>query len=516
MQIYPTHEQSKQFVQQGYNVFPLWAEILADLETPVSCFLKIKNFLKDSSPVFLLESVEGGEKLGRYSLIGLNPAALLTVKDNKSFLKSFWKETDHLQELELSGNPFDDLQLLIDQFKSPANVLPHSASGLVGALAYDSVRFIEPVENLKVDSDYPEASFVVLGDLIVFDNLTRTIRLITNIFYKDKDELEKLLENASQRISKLKEIFLTSLKEQESDLISTNFLQSTESVGDWESSISKPQFINVVEKAKERIKAGDIFQIVLSQQLKTKLKNELNPFYIYRLLRSLNPSPYLFYFDFLDFQIIGSSPEVMVKSSPFKEESPRSAILRPIAGTYRRGKSEDEDLELAQKLKQDPKELAEHLMLIDLARNDLGRVAVPGSVKLSELMIVEKYSHVLHLVSEVVCDIEEDKSSIDLLKAVFPAGTLSGAPKVKAMQIIADMEPVARGFYGGCVGHIGFDGSVNTAMTIRTVLLKDKVARLQAGAGIVYDSDPEKEYQETLNKGAALLKVIEQVESDSK
>ncbi|MDX1920034.1 MAG: chorismate-binding protein [Candidatus Caenarcaniphilales bacterium] len=521
MQINPSIEQLQQYEKQDYNVIPLWTEILADLETPVSCFLKIKNHLKDSSPVFLLESVEGGEKLGRYSLIGLNPAALLTIKDNKSSIQSFWKETEYLQELKLNGNPFDDLQLLIDEFKSPANILPHSASGLVGALAYDSVRFIEPINNLKVESNYPEAVFVVLGDLIVFDNLSRTIRLITNVFCKNQQALDfpltrgtegVSLEKASERLENLKKIFLTSLKEKDSELISTNFLQNNENINDWESNTTKSKFIRVIEEAKERIRDGDIFQIVLSQQLKTKLKNNLNPFYIYRLLRSLNPSPYLFYFDFLDFQIIGSSPEVMVKSNAYEEKTPRTAILRPIAGTYRRGKSDKEDEELAQKLKQDPKELAEHLMLIDLARNDLGRVAVPGSVRLSELMIVEKYSHVLHLVSEVECKIEDGKSSIDLLKAVFPAGTLSGAPKVKAMQIIADLEPSARGFYGGCVGHIGFDGSVNTAMTIRTVLLKDKVVRLQAGAGIVYDSDPEKEYQETLNKGAALLKVIEQVE----
>ncbi|MFN5538838.1 MAG: anthranilate synthase component I family protein [Candidatus Melainabacteria bacterium] len=223
-----------------------------------------------------------------------------------------------------------------------------------------------------------------------------------------------------------------------------------------------------------------------------------------------NPSPYLFLLDFIDFQLIGSSPEVMVKTD-FDIDGSRKALLRPIAGTYRRGKSDVEDQKLAESLKKDEKELAEHLMLIDLARNDLGRVAIPGTVQLTDLMIVEKYSHVLHLVSEVECKLKSEVNSIDLLKATFPAGTLSGAPKVKAMEIIASLEPVARGFYGGCVGYLGFDGSVNTAMTIRTLLAKDGEIRLQVGAGIVYDSDPAKEYQETLNKGAALLRVVEAI-----
>jgi anthranilate synthase component I len=484
-------EQFQKFLQAGYNVIPIWIEILADLETPVSCYLKAQA---DGGPLFLLESVEGGEKLGRYSTIGLNPAACFFIKNNQVNFKSFWPEVFFES---VSGNPFNILENILRKFKSP----PHFTSGLVGALSYDTVKYLEPI-NLKTESEFPEAAFLLTGDLIIFDHVTHTLRLMTNIYLSPDISSDEAYERGLKRLHKLKDILKRDFAKRS---ISSDALNGQETIISWESSLQKTEFETLVKEAKERIKAGDIFQIVLSQQLKMNLQKPLDSLYLYRLLRSLNPSPYLFLLDFLDFQLIGSSPEVMVKCS-----SDRKALLRPIAGTYRRGKTEEEDFYLSEKLRQDEKELAEHLMLIDLARNDLGRVAEPGSVELTDCMIVEKYSHVLHLVSEVICKIKPQLTSIDLMRAVFPAGTLSGAPKVKAMQIIAELEPVARSFYGGCTGYFGFDGSLNTAMTIRTLLLKDEQIRLQVGAGIVYDSDPSKEYQETLNKGAALLKVIEQ------
>jgi anthranilate synthase component I len=507
MQTFPSKEQFLSYAKEGYNVIPVWTEVLADLETPVSCYLKVKEHCPDKGPFFLLESVEGGEKLGRYSAIGLNPAGMLTLQNGITHFAPLWPEANFQPS---QGNTFDSLAEVLNKFQSPSHILPHMVAGLVGAISYDTVRFVEPID-VKIDQTFPESIFVLTGDLIVFDNLTRTLRLISNAYLGS--DPEKSYRESCKRIKELKSILQSQINESKHQIISNQLSPSRESLACWSSSLAQDKFERIVNYAKELIKAGDIFQIVLSQQLSLNLTAELDSLYLYRLLRSVNPSPYLFFLDFLNFQIIGSSPEVMVKCDALTAEGEQTALLRPIAGTYRRGKTEAEDLELAKKLQEDPKELAEHLMLIDLARNDLGRVGIPGTVSLTEQMVVEKYSHVLHLVSEVVCKVKPEMSSVDLLKAVFPAGTLSGAPKVKAMQIIAELEPVARGFYGGCVGYFGFDGSMNTAMTIRTLLLKDNQIRLQVGAGIVYDSDPAKEYQETLNKGAALLKVIEKAMS---
>ncbi len=508
-----TKEQTQVLLKQGFNAIPVFIEFLADLETPVSLYLKLKA-QNPKSKSFLLESVEGGEKLGRHSLIGLNPAGELKVENNICEFKPFWPETKDLNiQLKTNLNSLEALDKLIKDFKSPADILPFSPPGLIGALAYDIVKYIEPVPKLKVSQNSPEAIFFLLGDLIVFDNLNKNLKLITNIYFPKNstdEQIETLYNLALKRLDNLTNLLKAELPSESRQIINNQFLdtKTEDKINNWSSSLSQPEFENIVLKAQEHIKAGDIFQIVLSQQLKLKIENKnLDSLHLYRLLRNLNPSPYLFLLDFADFQLIGSSPEVMVKC--FGEE--KNALLRPIAGTYRRGKNDQEDLELMEKLKKDPKELAEHLMLIDLARNDLGRVAEPSSVKLTDLMIVEKYSHVLHLVSEITCKVKDEFNVIDLLKAVFPAGTLSGSPKVKAMQIISELEPVARGFYGGCVGYIGFNNYINTAMTIRTIMLKNNEVTLQVGAGIVYDSEPPKEYQETINKAAALLKVIEQI-----
>ncbi len=537
MQISLSQDEVKSLINANYNVIPVWTEILADMETPVSCYIKAKSYFqqiqKVASPSFLLESVEGGEKVGRFSIIGLNPAGIISVQNGSTSLRPLWEDLALPSIGQDQKDPFESLSQLLDKLKSSTNLSNNSAealvwpnAGLVGALSYDSVRFIEKIEQLKVDRNFPESIFLLTGDLIIFDNLTKSLKLVTNIYAYSEDETQSskldlniLYEKAIQRINNLKILLESELSSQEKRIIpqivaqANNKSSQKDNIETWESSLTKSKFIEIVEEAKERIRSGDIFQIVLSQQLKKQLTNsqsEFDSLYLYRVLRNLNPSPYLFLLDFIDFQLIGSSPEVMVKTD-FYIDGSRKALLRPIAGTYRRGKSDAEDQKLAESLKKDEKELAEHLMLIDLARNDLGRVAIPGTVQLTDLMIVEKYSHVLHLVSEVECKLKSEVNSIDLLKATFPAGTLSGAPKVKAMEIIASLEPVARGFYGGCVGYLGFDGSVNTAMTIRTLLAKDGEIRLQVGAGIVYDSDPAKEYQETLNKGAALLRVVEAI-----
>lgn len=511
MKVFPSKEEFLSLAKKGYSVISVYSEIIADLETPVSCYMKVK----DKKPSFLLESVEGGEKLGRYSTIGINPAGIIKVKDNKTSFVSY-RENLEIPELanlskDKDGNPFDSLELVLKKYKSQLG----EPAGLVGALSYDSVRFVEPVPNIKVDKDFPDAIFLLSGDSIIFDHLKKTLRLNTCVYINKNSDLNALYEAAIEKLNELK-IALTVPAPAGEDLriIESSFLSEDENLLGWKSNLSKEEFENVVEVCKEHIRAGEVFQIVPSQQLFTETKEKIEPLYLYRLLRSLNPSPYLFLLDFGDFQMIGSSPELMVKSEI--TENKYTAILRPIAGTYRRGKNEEEDRINSEKLKSDKKELAEHLMLVDLARNDLGRIAKAGTVRPNkELMYVERYSHVLHIVSEMICDVKDGMSSIDLLKATFPAGTLSGAPKVRAVQILSEVENVARGFYGGCIGFLGFDGSCNTGMTIRTVLVRDNLSntgsliRLQVGCGVVYDSVPSSEYQETISKAAALLKVVE-------
>ncbi|MDX1918099.1 MAG: chorismate-binding protein [Candidatus Caenarcaniphilales bacterium] len=494
----------KDLAEQGFNAIPVWEEVLADLDTPVSCYLKVKAAFPDSPGFFLLESVEGGERLGRYSTVGCNPVGLLSIQGEKSTLKFFEKDQNFLPSL--SKNPFEALQKLTEAYRAPGDQL--MMAGLFGALAYDAVRYLERLPGLKLEEELPEAAFFLGGDLLVFDHLKKTIKLVTVVYLlsDDKTRLSHLFEVALTRIARLKEALKASCPA--TNPISLELLQSGhDHLTPWSSSFGQKDFEQAVLQTKEYIKSGEVFQLVLSQKLTQKSETPLDPLLIYRLLRSLNPTPYQFLFDFGDFQIIGSSPEMMLRCHTHE------AVLRPIAGTYRRGDTPEEDERLAEELRSDPKELAEHLMLVDLARNDLGRIALPGSVKPHSLMVVEKYSHVLHLVSEIGAKPIPETNPVQILKAVFPAGTLSGAPKVRAMQLIAELEPVGRGFYAGCVGYIGFEGYSNTAMTIRTLVLSENAQKVQfqAGAGIVYDSDPGKEYQETINKGAAILKVLEQI-----
>lgn len=466
-------------------------EVLADLETPVSTFYK----LCENKPYsFLLESVEGGEKLGRYSFIGTEPLLIFTNKDNKTHLENKIEN----KTIELESNPFIALKDLLTKLEVLDNNL-NPFLGFVGHFSYENIRWIEPKIKLNLHKDIPDVCLMLVEKLVIFDHIQHKVTLIINSILKDKSEISKKETKAKEKLS----LFINEFNKPKTyTALSLNF--ENENQTQYSSNFKKDEFINKVKKIKEYIYHGDIFQAVISQKL--TVKESLNGLLLYRALRSINPSPYLFYLKYQDFQIAGSSPEVMVKCE--KRNSKKVASLRPIAGTYPRGKDKEEDQKNITKLLNDPKERAEHLMLVDLARNDLGRVCEAGSITVSELMVIEKYSHVLHMVSQAEGILQKDKTSIDLLQATFPAGTLSGAPKVRAMEIINEIENDPRGPYGGCIGFFGLNNTINTCMTIRTfIIYKDKL-EIQAGAGIVADSDPENEYEETLRKGAALLKAI--------
>lgn len=464
-------------------------ELLADLETPVSTFYK----LCDEKPYsFLLESVEGNEKIGRYSLIGTEPILIFTNKDNKTTLE----DKSNNQITELDKNPFIALKNIL---KNTSLVDNNNFIGFVGYFSYENIRWIEPKTNFKAFNKAPDTCLILPGKLVIFDHVLHKVNLISLVFVKDKKEIEKKRAEAKERLKLLKKEFSQSKILQP---LSLNFNNQTQI--QYTSNFKKEDYMKMVDKAKQYIKNGDIFQVVPSQKL--TVKGNYDGLFLYRALRSINPSPYLFYIRYPDFEIAGSSPEVMVKCEIRKGK--RIASLRPIAGTYPRGKDDIEDSTNIAKLSNDPKERAEHLMLVDLARNDLGRVCESGSINVPELMVIEKYSHVLHMVSLVEGVLEKDKTSIDLLCASFPAGTLSGAPKVRALEIIKEFEGDQRGPYGGCTGFFGLNDTINTCMTIRTFVVYKDHLEIQAGGGIVADSDPENEYNETLRKGAALLKAI--------
>ena len=501
MQVKPTELEIKQVLEQKSNdngpfILSINHELLADLETPVSVFYK----LCDKKPYsFLLESVEGNEKLGRYSIIGTEPVLLFINKNNKTYLEN--KSNRTITELE--NNPFLALKNLIGKF-NVVNDNNNNFLGFIGYFGYENIRWIEPKIKLNPFKESPDACLTLPEKLVIFDHILHKVNLVLNIYLENKDELIKKYSEARNKLK----LFLAEFNKPHSPhLLSINYENSKQAT--YKSNYNKEDFIKTVKKAKEYIYKGDIFQAVLSQKL--TLDGSYNGLLLYRALRSINPSPYLFYLNYKDFEIAGSSPEVMVKCE-IKEKN-KTASLRPIAGTYPRGKDDTEDLNHILKLSNDPKEKAEHLMLVDLARNDLGRVCEAGSINVPELMVIEKYSHVLHMVSQVEGKLKKDKTSVDLLSACFPAGTLSGAPKVRAMEIINELEKDMRGPYGGCIGFFGLNDTINTCMTIRTFIVYKNHLEIQAGAGIVADSDPECEYEETLRKGAALLKAISLLES---
>lgn len=483
---YPGFDQFKKFAEEG-NLIPVYREILADIDTPVSALMK----LRQKSHVFLLESVEGGEKWGRYTFLGSDPRVIFKVKGDHVLISENGKSRSHRHE----GNPLRYLKDLLNTYRPvPVDGLPRFYGGAVGFLGYDMVRYFEKLsarasDDLKTD----DSVFLITDTLIVFDNIRHTIKVVSCAATEGAQDLKDVYDETIDKIDRLIAILRTPVETKER-------YRKVDSDAPLGSNMSAEDFKAIVQKAKEYIVAGDVIQVVLSQRFHTE--NGIDPLDLYRALRYVNPSPYLFFLKLEDMFLIGSSPEVMVRL----EEG--VAELRPIAGTRRRGRNEQEDRQLAHELLEDPKERAEHVMLVDLGRNDLGRIARTGSVQVNQLMVVERYSHVMHLVTNIQAQLAPGKDCFDVLAASFPAGTLSGAPKVRAMEIIDELEPTRRGTYGGAVGYFSYTGNMDLCITIRTMLLKDGKIFIQVGAGIVADSDPEKEYQETVSKGEGMMQAI--------
>jgi len=499
--IFPDFSQFTELAQQG-NFVPVYTEWVADLDTPVSAWYKV---CAGHHYNFLLESVEGGEHLARYSFIGCDPLWVLEARGNST--TRTWRDgaRDNCE-----GDPFAILAQCMEPYR-PVKLpqLPLGIGGLFGFWGYELIRWIEPRVPVYPpgEEDLPDGLWMQMDQLLIFDQVKRKIWAVA---YADLQDYQQNLSAAYQQACDRVKAMVDKLQ---SDAVSGKdaFLQWSPpgTAGNRElnysSNTPKEKFCANVQKAKDYIYAGDIFQVVLSQGLTTAYTGE--PFALYRSLRLINPSPYMAYFNFGDWQIVGSSPEVMVKA----EKAPTGktiATLRPIAGTRRRGKTHAEDVALAEELLQDPKERAEHVMLVDLGRNDLGRVCTSGTVQVDELMVIERYSHVMHIVSNVVGELRPDRNAWDLLKASFPAGTVSGAPKIRAMEIIHELEACRRGPYSGVYGYYDFDGQLNSAITIRTMVVRNQTVSVQAGAGLVADSDPETEYEETLNKARGLLEAI--------
>jgi len=483
---YPDFDTFKELTKKG-NLIPVYKEILADMETPVSALMKLAS----NDHVFLLESVEGGEKWGRYTFLGSEPAMIFKVRGDDVLIQ---KDKD-VQCYKHNGNPMKYLKDLLHKYRPVAvEGLPRFYGGAVGFLGYDMVRFFEKVATSSHDDLKTEdAVFLITDTLVVFDNVKHTIKVVSCASTEGHIPHETVYDNTIQKIDGIIEILKEPQRKQEQR-------RHVDKISKYHSNMTPEAFGDIVKQAKEYIMAGDIIQVVLSQRF--QIDNGLNPFDLYRALRFVNPSPYLFFLKFEDMFLIGSSPEVMVRLEK------GAAELRPIAGTRKRGRNEQEDRQMADELLQDPKERAEHVMLVDLGRNDLGRIAQIGTVQVNQFMIVERYSHVMHLVSNIQAQLSPGKDCFDVLKASFPAGTLSGAPKVRAMEIIDEFEPTRRGPYGGAVGYFSYTGNMDLCITIRTILIKDGKIFIQVGAGIVADSDPDREYQETLNKVEGMMQAI--------
>jgi anthranilate synthase component 1 len=474
------------------NVIPVYKEINADLDTPVSAFLKIK---KDDY-AFLLESVEGQEKIARYSFLGSSPELVFKSKGrNIEIHQNHKKKT---RRFITKTTPLDEIQKIMRDFRAVhVKGLPRFYGGLVGYMGYDSVRFFEKLPDKNPDDlKLADSIFILTDTILIFDHVNHTIKIVTNVILPrvklSESEKSKIYNSALNKVDKIHHEFNKPAKEEGS---------SKPGKAKVFSNFRKAEFQEIVRKAKKYIRNGDIIQVVLSQRFRIKIKRR--PFEIYRNLRSLNPSPYMYFLKLKDVSIVGSSPEMLVRC----EEGAIST--RPIAGTRPRGKTDEQDKKLAIELFNDKKERSEHLMLVDLGRNDLGRVSKAGTVKVDEFMSIEKYSHVMHLVSEVKGILDNKRHTIyDVLKATFPAGTVSGSPKIRAMEIIDELENLRRGPYAGCVGYFSFSHNMDTCITIRTIVIKGETAYIQAGAGIVADSVPSREYQESVNKAKALIEAI--------
>jgi anthranilate synthase component 1 len=490
-----TELEFKSLAAQGYNRIPLIAEAFADLETPLTLYLKLAQTQNGGCHTFLLESVVGGERFGRYSFIGL-PAATL--------LRSYGTRTEVVRDGQVvetrDGNPLDFIAAFQDRYRAAVRPgLPRFCGGLAGYFGYDTVRRIEkrladsaPPDDLGL----PEIQLLMTEELAVIDNLSGKLYLIV---YADPTHPEAY-SRARQRLKDLRAMLRRAV-----DAPVTSASVRTDTVRDF----SKADYLMAVERAKEYIMAGDLMQVQVGQRLKKPYVD--SPLSLYRALRSLNPSPYMYFYNFGDMQIVGASPEILVRNEQVADGT-RKVTIRPLAGTRPRGETPETDAQLAKELLADPKEIAEHVMLIDLARNDIGRIAETGSVQVTDKLVIEKYSHVQHIVSNVEGTLKPNLSNLDVLKATFPAGTLSGAPKVRAMEIIDELEPVKRGIYGGACGYLSFGGEMDLAIAIRTGVIKDGMLYAQAAAGVVADSVPEMEWQETENKARAVLRAAEQVQ----
>lgn len=473
--------------KQGYTHIPLLREVLADLYTPLSAYLKLAN----RPFTYLFESVQGGENWGRYSVIGLSCEERIRIL-GKEILHERGTRTEKSIRSE---DPLAWIREFKRQFRVPGiPELPRFTGGLVGYFGYDTVKYIEPrlAGITKTDTlGTPDIFLMVSREVVVFDNLTGKVFLIVHADPGDEQAFQKGQQRLDDLMQTLREPVPVPAAGTCTQGQPVNFAPE----------FSESAFKQAVERTREYIRAGDVMQVVLSQRQSAVFEDP--PINLYRGLRSLNPSPYMYYLDMGDFQIVGSSPEVLVRLED------REITVRPIAGTRPRGKDHDHDRKIEQELLQDPKELAEHLMLIDLGRNDVGKVADTGSVTLTDRMIVERYSHVMHIVSNVTGTLKEPFDAIDVIRAVFPAGTVSGAPKIRAMEIVNEFEPVKRGVYSGAVGYISWDGNMDTAIAIRTAVIKDRKLYIQAGAGIVHDSVPDNEWDETNNKAGALMRAAQ-------
>jgi anthranilate synthase component 1 len=442
--------------------------------------------------------VEGGEKWARYCFLGCDPKIIISLKGNKVTVEN----NGHTETREITdGSPMTGLKDILAEYE-PVEVagLPRFSGGAVGFIGYDMVRSFEELpQDTEDDLNVPDARFIITDNLLIFDNVAQTIKIVSNVHVKNDDAVEAY-HQAAKNIA----VIENKLRADLPAAVHDEGVDNSEKQTRIESNFEKEQYKDAVQRIKEYILEGDAIQVVLAQRLKFNISKD--PFTIYRALRTINPSPYMYYLKFGDIRVVGSSPEILVRLEGDKIE------VRPIAGTRKRGQSEEEDQALEKDLLSDEKELAEHIMLVDLGRNDVGRVAETSSVVVNEQFIIERYSHVMHIVSNVQGRLKDGLDSYDVLAATFPAGTLSGAPKIRAMEIIEELEPTRRGLYGGAVGYISFSGNMDTAIAIRTLLIKEDTAYLGVGAGVVADSVPENEYEETMSKGRALLKAIELVE----
>jgi len=489
-----TPAQFLEYQQQGFNRIPLFKAVLADLDTPLSAYLK----LADGDYSYLLESVQGGEKWGRYSVIGMPSKTVISVVGHTVDVQVAGQTSEHT----VVEDPLAWIDAYLARYRVPdIPELPRTNGGLVGYFSYDTIRYIEPKLAASDNPDPLETPDIVLmlsEEVIVFDNLSGKLYVIVHVDPNGAGSVDEAQQQGYARIDALiAQLRQTSIKPQEHTAREVK-------ESDFKSAFGQTAYEAAVNKIKQYIVEGDAMQVVLAQRM--SVAYEASPLSLYRALRCLNPSPYMYYLNFKDFHVAGSSPEILVRLQA------REVTVRPIAGTRPRGATEAEDDAFEKELLADPKELAEHLMLIDLGRNDVGRVADIGTVVLTEKMLVERYSHVMHIVSNVTGRVRKNSRAMDVLRATFPAGTLSGAPKIRAMQIIDELEPVKRGIYGGAIGYLSWSGDMDTAIAIRTAVIKDNRLYIQVGAGIVADSVPSQEWAETLNKGRAVFRAVAMAE----